>query len=99
MWPDMKGKLISMCPAALILGAALALASWRIPMPVTELKVFSNCPGRPAYYVCPRCGITMEREFMSFCDCCGQRLGWRSYQNAKIIYCCPYSKLNAMAAK
>lgn len=89
MWPDMKGKLISMCPAALILGAALALASWRIPMPVTELKVFSNCPGRPAYYVCPRCGITMEREFMSFCDCCGQRLGWRSYQNAKIIYCCP----------
>ena len=93
----MKGKLISMCPTALFLGAALALASWRVPMPVTELKVFSNCPGRPAYYGCPRCGITMEREFMSFCDRCGQRLGWQGCQNAKIVYPRTYSRPTAMA--
>ena len=72
---------------------------WRVPIPVTELKVLSNCPGRPAYYVCPQCELTMEREFMFFCDRCGQRLSWRSCQTAKTIYCCPYSKPNAVAAK
>lgn len=82
----MKGKLIFTCPTALLLGAVLALASWRIPMTVTELKVLSNCPGRPAYYVCPRCGLTMEREFMAFCDRCGQRLDWHGCQRAKIVY-------------
>lgn len=95
----MKGKLISMWPTALLFGVTFALVSFRVPMPVTELKMFPDCHGQPAYYVCPRCGITMEREFMSFCDRCGQRLGWRSYRTAKIIYCCPYSKPNAMAAK
>lgn len=69
------------------MGVALALSGWRIPMPVTELKMLCDCFGQPAYYVCPRCGLTMEREFMSYCDRCGQRLGWRNYQNAKIIYC------------
>lgn len=95
----MKGKLISMGPTALLLGAVLALSSWRVPMPVTEPKMFPDCQGQPAYYVCPWCGLTMEHEFMSFRDRCGQRLGWRGCQNAKIIYCCPYSKPNAMAAK
>lgn len=64
----------------------LAFADFRIPRPVTELMVFPACPGTPAYYVCPRCKITMEREFMLFCDRCGQRLDWRSYKHAKIIY-------------
>lgn len=82
----MKGKLTSMYPAALLFGAVLTLASFRVPKSVTELKVFPDCYGRPAYYVCPRCGLTMEREFISFCGRCGQRLDWRGYQSAKIIY-------------
>ncbi len=95
----MKEKLILMYPAALLLGTTLALASWRVPIPVTELKVLCDCFGQPSYYVCPRCGLTMEREFASFCDRCGQRLGWRSYRNAKIIYCCPgRAELNLSSA-
>lgn len=64
----------------------LTLLSYRLPMPVTQLKVFTACQGRPAYYVCPRCGCTMEREFMAFCDRCGQRLDWRGYRRVEIIY-------------
>ena len=95
----MKRKLIVMCPTTLLLGAAPILIGWRVPMLVTELKVFPECRGQPAYYVCPRCGLSMEREFMSFCDRCGQRLNWQSCRNAKIIYCRSYSKSNAMAVK
>ena len=29
--------------------------------------------------VCPNCGITMEREYQSFCDRCGQKLAWNLY--------------------
>ena len=71
---------------ALLVPVILALASYRIPMPVTELKVFPECHCQPAYYVCPRCRLTVEREFMNFCDRCGQRLDWRNYANAKILY-------------
>lgn len=63
----------------------LALASYRVPRPVTERVVFPDCSGVPSYYVCPRCGITLEREFTAFCDRCGQRLDWRGCRDAKII--------------
>jgi len=63
----------------------LALASYRVPRPVTERVVFPDCSGVPSYYECPRCGITLEREFAAFCDRCGQRLGWRGCREAKII--------------
>lgn len=49
----MQGKLISMYPTALLLGAVLALAIWRVPIPVTELKVLCGFLGQPSYYVCP----------------------------------------------
>ncbi len=64
----------------------LTLADYRIPMPVTELMVFPDCLGQPAYYICPRCKLTMEREYMNFCDRCGQRLDWRGCGHAKIVY-------------
>lgn len=62
-----------------------ALSSYRLQMPVTEVMVF---PYGNGYYVCPRCHITLEREFMAFCDRCGQHLGWRGYKKAKVIYPC-----------
>ena len=59
---------------------------FRFPMPVTEVMVFDTVHGKTGYYVCPRCNITMEREYASFCDRCGQRLNWKDCRNAKIVY-------------
>ena len=48
--------------------------SYRTPMEVTRiLKLKSG----NLYPVCPRCKITVDREYMKFCDRCGQRLDWR----------------------
>ena len=62
---------------------ALSLAeSFRFPMAVTEIHMFRDrytCP------VCPRCHITLEREYQAFCDRCGQALNWKSYKNALIV--------------
>ena len=58
-------------------------AEYRMDLPVNEVMVF---PNGDAYYVCPRCDITLEREFMSYCDRCGQRLGWKGYKKAKVVY-------------
>lgn len=30
--------------------------------------------------ICPRCGIMLEREWMKFCDNCGQKLDWTEYK-------------------
>lgn len=62
------------------------LLSYRQKMPVREVRIFSSSHGKTGYYICPRCSITMERDFMSFCDRCGQRLGWKGYRKAKKIY-------------
>ena len=59
---------------------------YRTPMRVREIMVFPDMRGRPAFAVCPRCGITMEREYMSYCDRCGQCLNWRDFKKAAIIY-------------
>lgn len=58
-------------------------AKYRMDLLVKEVMVF---PSGDAYYVCPRCSITLEREFMAYCDRCGQRLGWKGYKKAKVIY-------------
>lgn len=56
--------------------------SYRHERSVTEVVVFSNAD---AHYVCPRCKATLEREFVSFCDRCGQHLSWKGYRKAKIV--------------
>ncbi len=58
-------------------------ASYRRPMAVTEVMIYWNGAG---YYICPRCRITLEREFMAYCDRCGQCLDWRQYRKVKRIY-------------
>lgn len=61
--------------------------SYRIAMRVREVMVYqSEQTGDIGYYVCPRCHITLEREFVSFCDRCGQNLDWEDYENATILY-------------
>ena len=55
-------------------------------MRVRELMVFKSWRPETSFYVCPRCGITMEREFMKYCDRCGQCLDWTMHAQAKIVY-------------
>lgn len=59
---------------------------YRQPMNITEIMAFQSQFGETVYYVCPRCHITMEREYMAYCDRCGQRLGWKNHKKARVIY-------------
>lgn len=56
--------------------------SYRIPLPVVEVVVFHSGGG---YCVCPRCDNLLDREYMRFCDCCGQHLAWELLDNARIV--------------
>ena len=76
------GRSLGRGPRLLLL---LEQLFYRFPMAVEEIHAFSRCRGG-AYPVCPRCRETMEREYMSFCSRCGQKLDWRRYQQANVIY-------------
>lgn len=47
--------------------------SFRIPLAVSEYRQFND---REGYWVCPRCDITLDREYQAYCDRCGQCLDW-----------------------
>lgn len=64
-------------------GTPASELSYRVPMSVTQIRLF---PTDGAYPVCPRCHISMERERQSFCSRCGQRLAWKEYRRAQIIF-------------
>ena len=66
---------------ALLEKTSAAAESYRLPMPVMQLRKYRAA----AYYICPRCKITMEREFMAYCDRCGQCLSWGNYEKAEVI--------------
>ena len=53
--------------------------SYRQPMPVTAAMYFPDCHPPVMFPLCPRCHITMEREYQSYCDRCGQQLAWEQY--------------------
>ena len=57
--------------------------SYRMPMMVKDAIVFRRRPVEDIYYCCPRCQRTLNREFLSFCDGCGQCLDWSEYRKAK----------------
>lgn len=69
-----------------LLAFFIALASYRFALPVTELMVFETGQRTDYYYVCPRCGVTLEREFLGYCDRCGQHLDWKNYKKVKLVY-------------
>lgn len=60
--------------------------AYRTPMMVARIMVFEFGDQRLGYYICPRCNNTMEREFTSFCDRCGQALDWKEYKKAVVVY-------------
>lgn len=49
---------------------------YRIEIPVRQRVYYANVS---AYPLCPRCGRSLNREFMHFCNLCGQKLGWDEY--------------------
>ena len=59
--------------------------SFRKPMPVTAIRCYRYIHGLTAYPVCPQCEMTIEREYQSFCDRCGQKLDWSEFVQAKVI--------------
>ena len=69
---------------AVLFAKLIELADYRTPRMVTERKVYKSMFGETGYYICPRCDITLEREFVVFCDRCGQKLDWRNYWKAKV---------------
>lgn len=56
---------------------------YRLPLQVREIQqdIHGTC-----YPVCPRCKYTIEREYMNYCDRCGQKLGWELLDYATIVY-------------
>ncbi len=60
--------------------------SWisaRIPKEVATVLVLRH---GLSYPICPRCDSTIEREYMCYCDRCGQHLSWRKFDKAAIIH-------------
>lgn len=57
--------------------------SYRIAIPVTKIVQY-HASGY-CYPMCPRCKQSIEREYMGYCDRCGQKLSWEKIENAKIL--------------
>ena len=52
----------------------LGAMSYRIKMPIRECRMTAR---GYVYSICPRCHTTLDRDYQSFCDRCGQHLDWR----------------------
>lgn len=69
-------------PNELLLPAeAFHQLSFRQPMMVLQVRRFQKQGMAVVYPVCPRCNITMEREYQLFCDRCGQKLDWSAFRD------------------
>ncbi len=55
--------------------------SYRTPMIVCEMVVHQEY----SFAVCPRCRVSLEREYQNYCDRCGQALKWSKYRYAKVV--------------
>ena len=60
--------------------------AYRKPMLIKKVLIINSGNQKLGYYICPRCNVSMEREFTSFCDRCGQALNWREYKKAERVY-------------
>lgn len=56
--------------------------SYRQPMLVVEVQVLPYVQGFTTYPICPRCNRSIDREYMSYCDRCGQALDWSQLSKA-----------------
>ncbi len=53
--------------------------------PVTKVFWNRKTGDRGYYPICPNCNITLEREYQAYCDRCGTKLSWKSYNKAEIV--------------
>lgn len=56
-------------------------ASFRLALPVTQIIRY---PNGSHYPICPRCGRSLDREYLSYCNSCGQHMCWKRFRTAKI---------------
>ena len=61
----------------------IAAYLYRLPMQVRGRVVFLN---GDSYPICPRCDDLVDREYLRFCDQCGQRLGWDFFDFVQTIH-------------
>ena len=54
---------------------------YRMPLEVTEIIVHYD---RYSYPICPRCRISIDREYQGYCDRCGQKLAWNLYHKNRV---------------
>ena len=59
--------------------------AFRSPMRVSAIRAFRHASGLITFPVCPRCQITLEREYQAYCDRCGQALNWCDFAKAVVI--------------
>lgn len=60
------------------------MSSFRRPMQVREYILHCDTFGyESAYYLCPRCDVTTERDYQAYCDRCGQSLNWTRISQAE----------------
>ena len=52
-------------------------------MTVREVVYFPRSSS--SFSRCPRCRLTMDREYMSFCDRCGQKLDWTDFETSATV--------------
>jgi hypothetical protein len=57
--------------------------SYRVPIVVSRVRYYGD---NDAYPICPRCKLTIDREYMAYCDRCGQRLDWSMIEYARVCY-------------
>lgn len=67
----------------IVLRELLLSPTYRIPR---RVRVVCSYKGGLDFSKCPRCGSTMEREYQYCCDRCGQRLSWRDFDEAEVVY-------------
>lgn len=62
-------------------GFFVSAITYRVSLPVRKVVLYPIdgycCP------ICPRCEQSIEREYMSFCDRCGQKLNWDHFSEAR----------------
>lgn len=66
-----------------ILHELLLSPTYRWPMRVTEVHIYKD---ETSCGQCPRCKKSIEYEYQFFCHCCGQRLDWFRFDDAKEVY-------------
>ena len=59
--------------------------AFRTPMRVVAIRYYKERSNVCAFPICPQCNLTMEREYQSFCDRCGQALDWKGFSRALVI--------------